>query len=229
MSGGTRRYEYKYLVDAKSAELLGRQLPAVISADRHGDSRGKYFVRSVYFDDDAYSAYCEKFAGVDVRNKYRLRFYNMDAKRLMFEAKRKRGQYVTKESAVVARETAERLLLGQRLTGQERETPLLAEFDAICAVSANKPSVIVDYNRTAFVHPLGDARITLDSDISAEAFRMENVFCRRASVPALENGQVVLEVKFCTELPPFLSGLLAGVPKILCANSKYCNCLAVYL
>lgn len=229
MSGGARRYEYKYLIGARSAELLGRQLPAVISTDRHGDARGKYFVRSVYFDDDAYTAYCEKFAGVDVRNKYRLRFYNMDPGRLVFEAKRKRGPFVTKESAVVSRETAERLLSGARLTGRERETPLIAEFDALCAASNVKPSVIVDYERTAFVHPLDDVRITLDSDVRAEAFCPENVFCRRAAVPVLEHGEVVLEVKFDRALPPFLSRLLSNVPKILCANSKYCNCLAVYL
>ncbi len=228
MNGKTLRYEYKYVIGAQSAELLRRQLGALLRTDEHADRDGRYFVRSVYFDDDALTAYYDKLAGVAVRSKYRLRFYNMNPDYLVFEAKRKRGQLVSKSAVPVSRAVAERMLAGRRPEGAELTEPLLAEFDTLTRIGGMRPRVIVDYERTAFVHPAGDTRVTLDRDIRAEVFRLDNVFVRRAAVPAMEDGTAVLEVKFCGQPPPFLLRLLSGVPEALTANSKYCNCMAVY-
>jgi hypothetical protein len=228
MSRQMMRYEYKYLISEQSAVLLRCQLAALLSTDEHSNGDGRYFIRSVYFDDADYTAYHDKLAGVNVRNKYRLRFYNMDSRYIFFEAKRKRGQRMVKNSVVVSRDCAERMMSGGRLRSGELEHPLLREFDAFSLTGGLTPSVIVDYDRAAFTHPMSDTRITLDSDVRAETYRPENVFVRHASAPVLEDGMVILEVKFNEELPPFLAQWLSGVPKILCANSKYCNCLEIY-
>lgn len=222
------RYEYKYLISEQSAALLRCQLPALLSTDVHSNGNGQYYIRSVYFDDADYTAYYDKLAGVNVRNKYRLRFYNMDSRHIFFEAKRKRGQRMVKDSVVVSQDCARRMMSGVRLHPDELEHPLLKEFDAFSRAGGLTPSVIVDYDRSAFTHPMSDTRITLDSDVRAETYRPENVFVRHASAPVLDDGMVILEVKFNEELPPFLAQWLSGVPKILCANSKYCNCLEIY-
>jgi hypothetical protein len=222
------RYEYKYLISEQSAALLRCQLAALLTADENGNGDGQYFIRSVYFDDTDYTAYYDKLAGVSVRCKYRLRFYNMDPRFIFFEAKRKYGQRMVKDSAVVSRDCAERMLSGGRLRADELKHPLLKEFDALSRAGGLTPSVIVDYDRCAFTHPVSDTRITLDSDVRAETYRPENVFIRHASAPVLDDGMVILEVKFNEQLPPFLAQWLSGVPKILCANSKYCNCLEIY-
>ncbi len=229
MNGRVFRYEYKYLINARSAELLRRRLSALIDTDAHADANGDYFIRSIYFDDDSYTAYRDKLAGISVRNKYRIRFYNMDASRLYFEAKRKRDRFISKDGVAISRTTAIAMLRGERLTKQERRTPLLQEFDALSGARLMRPCVIVDYVRSAYSYPVGDVRITLDRDLRAESFAMENVFSRRCGAPVLERGEVVLEVKYCGALPPFIAQALSDVPKILCANSKYCNCLAIYL
>jgi len=228
MNRQTMRYEHKYLISERSAALLRCQMAALLSPDEHGDGDGRYFIRSVYFDDADYTAYFDKLAGVSLRNKYRLRFYNMDTEHIVFEAKRKRAQRVTKDSAVVSRACAQRMMSGGRLYPAELEHPLLKEFDALSRSAGFAPSVIVDYDRAAFTHPMSDTRITLDSDVRAETYRPENVFVRHAAAPVLEDGLVILEVKFNEQLPPFLAQWLSGVPKILCANSKYCNCLEIY-
>lgn len=223
------RNEYKYIINAKSAELIRRRLGALIDSDRHAAANGEYFIRSIYFDDGSLSAYHDKLAGVSIRNKFRIRFYNMELDRLCYEAKRKRDHFVTKDGVIISRKTAEAMLIGARLSESERRTPLLAEFDALSSSSRMRPSVIVDYMRTAFSYPVGDVRITLDRDLRAETFRMDNAFALRSSVPVSGYGEVVLEVKYGTYLPPLIAQSLSDVPKILCANSKYCNCLAVYL
>lgn len=230
MNNDNYRYEYKYIISQKNAALLKHQLGALLCLDEHADLNGEYFVRSVYFDDDSLSAYHEKLSGINIRNKYRLRFYNLNTEPLVFEAKRKHGQLVIKNSLVISRLTAERMLSGNKMTAEDKQAPLIAEFDALsCGVVGLQPSVIVDYTRAAFLYPLNNVRITLDSDICAEKYHIDHVFRRYASIPVLENDEVVLEVKFSEWLPPFLAQVLSGVPKILCANSKYCNCIAVYL
>lgn len=228
MIENTFRNEYKYLIGAASAELLRRRLGALIDRDVHARESGDYFIRSIYFDDTSLTAFHDKLAGVSVRNKYRIRFYNMDANRLFFEAKRKRDRFVHKDCAPISREQADRILSGKPLEQNECSKPLLAEFSALCNVGM-QPSVVVDYVRTAFVYPVGDVRITLDSDLYAESYRAKSVFTDLGGVPVLEGGDVILEVKFTGFLPPFIAAALSDVPKILSANSKYCNCLAVYL
>lgn len=229
MSNENYRYEYKYIINTKNAALVKHQLGALLCPDEHADCSGEYFVRSVYFDDDSLSAYHEKLSGINIRNKYRLRFYNLNPERLVFEAKRKHGQLVTKNTLPISRLTAERMLSGGKLTPEDKQSPLLAEFDALtCGSLGIKPSVIVDYTRTAFLYPLNNVRITLDSDICAEKYHIDHVFKRYASVPVLESDTVILEVKFSDWLPPFIAQVLSVVPKILCANSKYCNCIEVY-
>jgi SPX domain protein involved in polyphosphate accumulation len=223
------RNEYKYLIGPASAELIRHRLGALIDRDPHADANGDYFIRSVYFDDDTLSAFYDKLAGVAARNKYRLRFYNMDTSRFSFEAKRKRDRYVNKECVPISPELAEKMLAGEPLSATEASGSLLGEFSVLCRSSGMHPCVIVDYVRTAFVYPVGNVRITLDSDLRAESFQRDNVFICRGGVPVLEDGDVILEVKYTDYLPPWIAEALSDVPKILSANSKYCNCLAVYL
>lgn len=229
MNGTALRYEYKYLISGYGAAQIGYRLRALMETDPHADGNGSYFVRSVYFDDRALSAYYEKLAGVAARVKFRLRFYNMDPERMVFEAKRKYASLTQKDAVPVSRADAERLLAGKPPEDRGRESPLLAEFEARRKAADWKPNVIVDYTRMAFVYPVGDVRVTLDENVCAETYRPENVYRRRGGVPVMENGEAVLEVKFSGQMPPFLAETLADVPKIHCANSKYCSCLSAYL
>lgn len=220
------RFEYKYQIGAFQAEALRYRLGALLRTDLHAGASGRYAVRSLYFDDRQGSAYYEKLAGVAVRCKYRIRFYDFDPSYIVFEAKRKFGQTSKKSAVRITRETAERMAAGRPLDGIALRTPLLAEYEALAASRGLAPSVVVDYDRTPFVYPYSNARITLDRNISADSWREGTLFERRASVPAMDPALAILEVKFDRELAPFLAGLLADVPKILCANSKYCCCHA---
>ncbi len=229
MSEQIFRHEYKYVISNRSAALLRHQMDALLARDRHAGADGRYHVRSIYFDDDSLTSFHEKLNGVKERAKYRLRFYNMDASRLALEVKRKYDRLVRKDAFILSPGTAKAILTGAKLSPAERQEPLLAEFDALRAHANLKPSVIVDYQRTAFVYPIENTRITLDSGMSADAYRYDAVFFPRAGVPAIADGQVILEVKFDAQLPEFIAHALAGVPKILSAHSKYCHCLAMYL
>ncbi|MEM4520348.1 MAG: VTC domain-containing protein [Candidatus Bathyarchaeia archaeon] len=63
----------------------------------------------LYFDDPKNSAYFEKASGAGVRQKYRLRIYNLRDKPVKFERKVRIYNCVFKESEVIEREEAEKI------------------------------------------------------------------------------------------------------------------------
>jgi hypothetical protein len=132
----------------------------------------------------------------------------------------------------VSRACAERMLAKR---ASPRETLTNPNFGGVRLALARRrpapPALLRIITRTAFhSHPFSrNAPSTLDSDVCAETYCLENVFVRHASAPVLEDGMVVLEVKFNEQLPPFVAQWLSGAPKILCANSKYCGCLSMFV
>ena len=205
-----KRHEIKYIISLREAELLKYRLRALLRPDPHVRADGSYFIRSLYFDDTDYRAYHEKIAGVKERTKYRIRFYNMD--------------FSGKESVRISRELAEAFLTG----GEElRDTEELARELARLRQNGWKPAVLVDYVRYPFVYPTGNVRVTIDTELRTAPFKT-NLFDDRAlTVPVLDEGEAVLEVKYDAFLPAPVRALLEGVTKQRCAVSKYTKCLDI--
>ncbi|MBQ2770357.1 MAG: polyphosphate polymerase domain-containing protein [Clostridia bacterium] len=223
---GNLRHEYKYQISLRTADQLQLTLPSLLSTDSHAGSSGQYLIRSLYFDDPAGTAYLDKLSGISQRTKYRIRFYNLDPSYLVLEAKRKQNQISKKDSEILSLAEVECLCRGKTIPADRLSVPLLGEFSALQRTRGLAPAVIVDYCRTPFVHPLGNTRITIDRDIRSLPYREEDLFQDRKGFPVLDPGIAILEVKFDEILPGFLQSYLSTVPKILCANSKYCSCYA---
>lgn len=58
---------------------------------------GRYEIRSLYFDNLQDKALLEKINGVNVREKFRVRYYNGDASFLLLEKKSKINNLCNKE------------------------------------------------------------------------------------------------------------------------------------
>ena len=88
------------------------------------------------------------------------------------------------------------------------ENALLRRFCTDMMTRRFTPKVIVDYERTAFVEPCTNIRITLDRNISASgelgAFLRGDYLCH-----PLQGRQChILEVKFDDILPGYIRGLV---------------------
>ena len=148
----------------------------------------------------------------------------MDDSRITLEKKSKDGDFSGKESVRISRELAEAFLTG----GEElRDTEELARELARLRQNGWKPAVLVDYVRYPFVYPTGNVRVTIDTELRTAPFKT-NLFDDRAlTVPALDEGEAVLEVKYDAFLPAPVRALLEGVTKQRCAVSKYTKCLDI--
>ena len=88
--------------------------------------------------------------------------------------------------------------------------------------SKMEPRAIIAYERTAYVHPTGNVRVTFDRNIMASAC-CEDFFQQRVSgmVPVLPAGMQVLEVKYDELLPDHIAQQLELGKLRQTAFSKY--------
>lgn len=224
MSEKGMRYELKYEISRPALEMLTARLRGAMRTDRHAGANG-YTIRSLYFDDIDRSAYRDKIDGVRDRSKLRLRCYNGDTKYLVLENKEKLGNLTRKTGERVTLETARRLTAGESPGAAGGETLLL--YEALRRSAGLRPAVIVEYDRLPFVYPVSNVRVTLDMNVRTVPGGTDLFDFQRLTVPVLDEGTAILEVKFDSFLPEYLAGLLNDVPKTRIAVSKYVKCLGI--
>lgn len=217
------RHEDKYYISRAGYLQLKARLDAGLEKDSHiTHSDGCYFIRSLYFDDYHRSGLLDKVDGVEHREKFRLRFYDMNDSFIRLESKQKWDQMTRKLSATLTREQADQLLAGDTWWMYDDPQPLMKQFYAKYRTRRLRPAVIVDYYREAYVFQ--DIRITFDSNIRSGRFASDPFDSALSTVPVMPSDRLVLEVKYDEALPYAVQQLLKTVPLARCAISKYALC-----
>lgn len=214
------RVENKYLVsDADLAVLEGR-LKTVMEPDEHQNG-SCYEIRSVYFDDILDMFMMENDAGLDCRSKYRIRIYAPSAEVIHLEIKEKSSGLTKKISCSLTREECERILEGTMPLQFDCRAPL-NKLLLQMRCTKMEPKAIIAYERTAYVHPTGNVRITFDRNIMASRC-WGDFFEERISgmTPILPSGMHILEVKYDELLPDYIAQQLQIGSLRQTAFSKY--------
>ena len=218
------RYEIKFFLTYADYMEIFNKLKHFMSIDIHSDAHNNYFVRSLYYDNLYDSSYVTKMNDYNNRKKYRIRIYNMSDETIMFECKEKHNNRIEKSSFMLARQQYEQLLHCNFDAIKSIDSPLADEIYGIHHSSGLHPVVIVDYDRTALVHPLSHTRITFDKNIRAGINSFDifdnNIF----TYPLFPNNSVIMEVKYDTEIPSHISDLLGSVYSHKTSISKFCMC-----
>ena len=92
------RHEWKHEINYADMVALRHRLSAVMQRDKNAMD-GKYFIRSLYFDNAADKVLREKLDGVNNREKFRIRYYNHDTNLIHLEKKSKHNGLGCKETA----------------------------------------------------------------------------------------------------------------------------------
>ncbi len=217
------RYENKYFISTAGYLQLKSRLQAGMAKDAHVTHEdGNYFIRSLYFDDYLQSGLTDKVDGVEKREKFRIRFYDLDDSFIRLESKQKIGQMTKKLSAPLTREQVESICRGDTWWMYQSEHPLLRNFYLKHRTRLLKPTVLVDYYREAFIFK--DVRITFDKHISSGRYALDLFGKNIATSPIFPSDRMVLEVKYDDALPYAVKRLLSGVPMARSAISKYELC-----
>jgi hypothetical protein len=222
--GRRLRHELKYHLTFMQYRILRRKLGAVLKLDPHAGPDGRYHIRSLYFDDFRNTAFFDKMAGVATRKKYRMRIYNVCDDFIKFERKNKFDEYVFKETAVLSREEADRIISGDVSFLADSDSQLLRCFYLECRRNLLRPVVLVDYLREAYVHPVGDVRITFDIGVRTALGPVCFFDHDTSTVTVCEEPGVILEVKFGSALPQIVRGLFSDDIQPRAALGKFAAC-----
>ncbi|MDI9471291.1 MAG: polyphosphate polymerase domain-containing protein [Tissierellia bacterium] len=214
------RHELKYEISFADHLLLSHRLQSILQLDSHADAHGNYRVRSMYFDDPFDSALNEKMSGLNSREKWRVRCYNEDFSFIRLEKKSKRNNLCRKQSVRLSQQEVHSLMEGDILFMIDRKEDLLKELYFKMKSRLLRPCVIVEYTRIPFIHPAGNTRITLDSDIRT-GIKNTDFFANNPLQVPTEEAYAVLEVKFDEFLPDFIARAVQIGPRRAGAFSKY--------
>ena len=214
------RVENKYLVSDKDLTVLQGRLQSIMSVDSHQPD-GCYRIRSLYFDAAWDRCMEENEAGIDQRQKFRIRIYDPESDVIHLEIKEKSRGLTKKVACSVSRKETEDILHGMLPLCPDSRKPLnLLKLRARDTLM--RPKAIIEYERTAFVCPSGNVRITFDRNIMAS--RCCTDFFRQSvpgMTPVLPTGMHVLEVKYDEYLPDYIAGVIELGNLQQTAFSKY--------
>lgn len=216
------RHEIKHEISTADRMVLRQRLRAVLKPDQHAVN-GVYEIRSLYFDSPEDKALREKINGVNIREKYRIRMYNKDTNFIRLERKFKHGGLGYKESAVLSKEQAEKIVNGDVDWMADSEDAVIQGFYARIRQEGLKPKVIVDYTREPFVFPAGNVRVTLDYNLRTGLRCTDFLNPECVTIPARDAADI-LEVKWDNFLPDIVKAVVQLENRHAAAYSKYAAC-----
>ena len=211
----TFRHEYKYVITYGDMLELRNKLDQVLTLDRGNP----YFVRSIYFDSPDDTDYFDKQGGEMIRKKLRLRIYDTNSDLAKIEIKGKYDYHQLKESLVINKELAKRIINGDysELLNMDND---LAKKIYVLFESGYRPKVIIEYDRAAYITST-TTRITFDYNIK-KSRDFEKFYTNDINYCEITNpGDVVLEVKFDRFLEPYISKILEKYTSRYQSVSKY--------
>lgn len=217
------RHELKFFIAPYQVEILRQRLRHLLKKDPHAGPSGRYRISSLYLDDAADSALYEKLAGVEHRQKIRVRTYDGSDETILLEKKVKLGDGIRKERTRIDRPTYEALRRGDPTLLRDSGSPFLDEIAWQMTHRLLRPKVIVDYVREAYLYPVGNVRITFDQDLRSGLTNLD-LFRTAPLVPAPVDGLTILEVKYDSFLPRPVQDLLQLEGLTRQAASKYVLC-----
>ncbi len=216
------RHEWKHEITLSDRLVLRQRLRAAARPDGHARD-GRYFIRSLYFDNLADKALREKLDGVDRREKFRIRYYDYDTSLIRLEKKSKRNGLGRKVSAPLTAEEAGALAEGRWDWMPASGRDLVLELYSKMKSQGLRPRTIVDYTREAFVYAPGNVRVTLDYDIRTGLRCTDFLNPDCVTVPA-GDAPAILEVKWDAYLPAVIQDAVQLPGRRAGAFSKYAAC-----
>lgn len=217
------RHELKHRVSMADYYILRNRLKHIMKLDAHSGEDGKYIIRSLYFDNIKDKALCEKIDGLDVREKFRIRFYNYDTSFIRLEKKMKKKGLNKKLSEVITYEEAMALINADWKSISKIEKPLVAELHSKMKSEQLRGKTIVQYVREAYIYRPGNVRVTFDSDLRTGLFS-KALFNPNASTIRPVEETALLEIKYDEFMPDNILKLLQLGNRHEAAFSKYAAC-----
>ena len=211
------RYEFKYILNKKISDQIEKEVLNFMLYDGHVNKEldNKYFVRSLYFENNFSSNFYEKVDGMKIRRKYRLRTYSnfFDPKvPIFFEVKGRISERTYKKRINIKNKYLN-LFLSQsqnfNLLNLYPNNEMIINFIFDSFRKNLKPLILVDYKRRPYINKFGlYFRLTFDTNLLSS--KTNNLFSNDKYSSWLEckAGYTILEVKFDRSIPAWFHRII---------------------
>ena len=211
------RYEFKYILNKKISDQIEKEARNFMIYDGHVNKElnNKYFVRSLYFENNFSSNFYEKVDGMKIRRKYRLRTYSnfFDPKvPIFFEVKGRISERTYKKRINIKNKYLN-LFLSQsknfNLLNLYPNNEMIRNFIFESYRKNLKPLILVDYKRRPYINKFGlYFRLTFDTNLLSS--KTNNLFSNDKYSSWLEckAGYTILEVKFDRSIPAWFHRII---------------------
>ncbi|HSI35433.1 MAG: VTC domain-containing protein [Phycisphaerae bacterium] len=232
---GVSRFEFKYLIDERTAVAVRDFTRSRLVRDTYADARrGDYPTHSVYLDAPGLPIYRASCDGHRNRYKIRARYYDDKPDGVVFlEVKRRLNDIIVKERARVHRSAAIEIMRGRAPVvtdlfkpGDVKQWESLRRFAELRdAQGGSTPRVIVSYQREAWVKEgESQTRLTFDRELRGAKWAGRFEAARGPVCPLpLPQAQVVLEMKFVDRFPTWFADMARELGLERRSMAKYCR------
>jgi VTC domain-containing protein len=227
------RFEFKYILRKSLRDRIERELCHFMALDPFvaGQKDCSYIVRSLYYDDPAYSSYYEKIDGALRRAKFRLRTYTNspdDSCATYLEIKGRYNSLVFKHRAGFKNSATSRIFADcsdttERILSTIKDSSVTEQFRYELVRKQIQPVMLIDYVRRPYFSKYdSEFRLTLDDDLHGTA--TDRLFpqtstARRALMP----GHSVMEIKFKDRIPLWFHRIIRSYSLQRQSISKVCK------
>lgn len=216
------RHEWKHEINYADLLVLRQRLRQVMKPDPYAID-GKYMIRSLYFDNASDKVLREKLDGINIREKFRIRYYNGDTSVIHLEKKGKWNSLGSKQSADLTAAQAQAIVDGDLGWMIEHPHGLVRELYTKMRNAGLRPKTIVDYTREPFVFGPGNVRVTFDYNVRTGLGCTDFLNTDCVTIPA-GDAPIILEVKWDSYLPDIIRDAVRLPGRRVCAFSKYAQC-----
>ena len=216
-----KRHELKYYINNLQYTSLVERLKHVLQPDSYSTPHRGYFIRSLYFDSHDDESLHEKQSGMMLRQKFRMRLYDLESSSVKFEIKNKLANQIYKETAHISKESALRVIDGDFYELLRYKNPVLNKIYRKFSTHLYRPRVLIDYFRDAFVFDFFNVRITIDRNLHSNSSDFDLFSDTMHMLPVILEGKQILEVKYDRCLPEFIRRSIQIDSFERCAISKY--------
>jgi hypothetical protein len=225
------RYECKYQISEAKAAAVEKFIQPYLHIDRYCKLQptGSYPIVSLYLDSPNLQLCKESLTGQKNRFKLRIRGYNDDpAYPKFFEIKRRLNTAIVKDRQRVKHSDIECLLSGGPLPEQyySTEQEPLKQFLFYARIINAGPLVLVRYIRRAYEDDSENrVRVTFDRKLSFKMCDQPSVTLNGPGWQRHPINDVILEIKFTSRFPAWLTHLVRCLELQQQSFSKYANCI----
>ena len=211
-----KRHEIKYMLTPSQYKTVLKKIGEQLSVDEYGETT----IQSLYYDTDTWRLIRDSIERPFYKEKLRARSYGLakpDGK-VFLELKKKCDHVVFKRRICLKeKELAPLINMGVNADGGQIEK----EIRYFCRFYGGlKPSMLLLYDRTAYLETGSDLRVTFDRNIRYRTERL-SLCSGLDGTLLLPEGEVLLEIKTGGAYPTWLIGLLNGNGIYKTSFSKY--------